>query len=188
MQNNRILEVILLKQMNFKERKLAITDTETTGDIPGLHEIIEIGLVVCHPKTFEISDKINIKVKPVNIQTAIPKAMERNSYNEKDWEDAISLKEAMEIYSERTKDCVFYAYNNTFDWSHLLSAFQTTGVKNLMDYHRFDVMSMVYQKFKDRMDSVSSNTASELVGIPEETMPHNALNGAMQAYEMLKRL
>jgi len=176
------------KNMNFKKRKLAITDLETTGDIPGVHEIIEVGLVVCDSKTFEIVDKWSVKVRPLHIENAIPKAMERNSYKEEDWKEVGNLKEAMEIYSEKTKDCVFYAYNITFDWGFIIDAFKQTGLENKMDYHRFDVMSMVYQKFGKQMESVSSNTASKIIGIPEEVMPHSALNGAMQAYEMLKRL
>jgi DNA polymerase III alpha subunit (gram-positive type) len=174
--------------MNFKERKLAITDVESTGDVPGFHEMLEIGLVICDPQTFEIYDKWSVKIKPKHFETAIPKAMERNSYKEEDWREAGSLEDAMKIYSEKTKDCVFYAYNVTFDWAYISHGFKTTGVKDQMDYHRFDVMSMVYQKFGKQMESASSNTASKILGIPEEIMPHSALNGALQAYEMLKRL
>ena len=57
-----------------------------------------------------------------------------------------------------------------------------------MDYHRFDVMSMVFQKFKREMEAVTLNSASKLLSISEEPMPHNALNGAVQAYEVLKKL
>jgi DNA polymerase III subunit epsilon len=174
--------------MDFKERNLAITDIEATGDIPGLHEILEIGLVICHPQTFEVLDEWNAKVKPLHLETAIPKAMARNSYNEADWQDAMSLEEAMKIYSKKTADCIFYAYNVTFDWGHICQAFQTTGEKNLMDYHHFDVMSMAYYKFGEKLQSASLTAVSDMVGIPEEKMPHIALNGARQAYEVLKRL
>lgn len=174
--------------MDFKERLLAITDLETTGDVPGVHEIIEIGLVVCRPDNFEILDTLNVKVKPLHIENAIPKALERNGYKEENWKGSGSLKDAMEIYSEKTKDAVFYAYNVTFDWGFIHEAFKQTGEKNNMDYHRFDIMSMVFSKFKNVSGGVSLNNASKLLGIPEEAIPHNALNGAMQAYEVLKKL
>lgn len=174
--------------MNFKERLLAITDLETTGDIPSVHEILEIGLVICKPETFEIVDTLNIKVKPLHLETSIEKAMSRNGYNEKDWAGAGSLKEAMEVYGEKVREAVFYSYNVTFDWGFIIEAFKQTGVKNEMDYHRFDIMSMALQKFGKDMESASLDSVSGLVGIPKEAMPHNALNGALQAYEVLKRL
>ncbi len=174
--------------MNFKERKLAITDIETTGDLPGIHEIIEIGLVVCDPNTFEILDTLNIKIKPINLETAVPIALERNGYNEKDWEGAGTLEEAMKVYSEKTADCIFYGYNVSFDWGFMQKAFIDTKVQNKMDYHRFDVMSMAYFELKDKMERVSLNVTSTTLGIPEEVSPHNALNGAMQAYLVLKKL
>jgi DNA polymerase III epsilon subunit-like protein len=174
--------------MNFKDRKLAVTDLETSGDIPGMHEILEIGLIVCDPKTFEIFDTMNMKIKPEHIENAVPAALERNGYKKENWTEAVSLKKVMEIYSEKTKDAVFYAYNVTFDWGFILDAFKQTGIKNNMDYHRFDIMSMVFQKFNKNMDGVSLNIASKLLGIPEEPIPHNALNGAAQALEVLKKL
>lgn len=174
--------------MNFKERLLAITDLETTGDNIRVHEIIEIGLVVCNPKTFEIVDKLNIKVKPTHIENSLQVALDKNGYNEEEWKDSVSLKEAMEIYTEKVKDKVFYAYNVTFDWGFIIEAFEQTGIKNPMDYHRFDIMSMALQKFGKDMESASLDSVSRLVGIPKEVLPHNALNGAMQAYEVLKRL
>ena len=176
------------KYMNFKDRYLAITDIETTGDIPGVHEIIEIGLVVCDPKTFQIYDKLNIKIKPQNIENAIPKALERNGYKSESWLRAVSLKEAMEIYAKKTQNAVFYAYNVTFDWGFINQAFKQTGTRDGMDFHRFDIMSMVFCKFNRELGSVSLDSASGLLGIPSEAMPHNALNGAMQAYIVLKNL
>lgn len=174
--------------MNFKDRKLAITDIETTGLVPSVHEIIEIGLVICHQQTMEIFDTLNIKIKPEHLENVDPGAFGRNGYKEENWTDAISLKEAMKIYSEKTKDAVFYAYNVTFDWGFIADAFKQTGIKNNMDYHRFDIMSMVFQKFKREMEAVTLNSASKLLGVPEEVMPHNALNGATQALEVLKKL
>jgi DNA polymerase III alpha subunit (gram-positive type) len=174
--------------MNFKDRLLAITDIETTGDITSVHEILEIGLVLCHPKTLEILYTLNVKIKPEHIENNVPAALERNGYKEENWFDALSLKDAMEIYSEKTKDAVFYAYNVTFDWGFINEAFRKTGIKNTMDYHRFDIMSMAFYKLDKEIESFSMNNVSKLFGLPEELMPHTALNGAMQAYYMLKKI
>lgn len=174
--------------MNFQERNIAITDLETSGDVFGVHEILEIGLVVVSPKNLKIIDTFNIKVKPEHIENAVPAALERNGYVKEDWKDAVSLKEAIEQYALKTKDAVFYAYNASFDWGFVNDAFKKTGVKNQMDYHRLDLMSMAYIKYKDKLTNISLNSISDLIGIPKEPMPHTALNGAMQAYYLLKSL
>lgn len=174
--------------MNLSDRNIAITDLETSGDVFGMHEILEIGLVVVNPKTLEIIDKLNVKIKPEHIENAVPAALERNGYEEKNWSNAVSLKEAIEQYASKTHYAIFYAYNVSFDWGFMSDAFKKTGVKNMMDYHRIDLMSMAYLKYKDELKSLSFNSVSELIGIPKEPMPHAALNGAMQAYYLLKNL
>ena len=170
------------------ERKIAMTDLETSGDVFGLHEILEIGLVVFDQNSFEIIDKLNTKTTPLNIENAVPAALERNGYNEKDWKDAVPLKEAMEKYAEKTKDCIFCAYNATFDWGFISDAFRRTGVKNEMDYHRLDLLSIVWVKGLAKNEKWNLKTACEMFGIPSEPDPHNALNGAMTAYELFKKL
>jgi len=174
--------------MNLKDRNIAITDIETSGDIFTENEILEIGLVLVNSKTLEIIDTLNVKVKPEHIENAVPAALERNGYKEENWKEAVSLKEAMEQYASKTKDALFYAYNVSFDWGFMNEAFRKTGVKNLMDYHRIDLMSMAYLKYKNKLNSLSFNSVSEVMGIPKEPMPHSALNGAMQAYYLLKNL
>ncbi len=173
--------------MNLSSRNIAITDIETSGDIFGVHEILEIGLVLVHPKTYEIIDTLSVKIKPDQIQNAVPAALERNGYSEEKWKGAITLQEGMEMYSHKTRDAIFYAYNVSFDWGIMRHAFHTTGVKDMMDYHRIDLMSIAYSKYRDA-ESLSFNTISTRAGIPPEPMPHSALNGAMQGYYLLKHL
>lgn len=170
------------------KRRIAMTDLETTGDVFGVHEILEIGLVVFDPETFEVYNSVNIKVRPEHIENAVPAALERNGYKPKDWQDAISLKEAIQVYAEKTKDCVFGAYNATFDWGFVSEAFKQTGTKNLMDYHRLDVLSIAWQAGLKNEDKWSLKTACKLFGVEPEPEPHNALNGAMTAYKLFKKL
>lgn len=174
--------------MNLSDRNIAITDLETTGDVFGVHEILEIGLVLVNPKTLDIIDTLNVKIKPEHIENAVSAALERNGYKKENWNGAVTLKEGIEQYASKTHSAVFYAYNASFDWGFMSEAFKQTSVKNMMDYHRIDLMSMVYLKYKDQLKSLSLNSISELVGIPKEPMPHSALNGAMQAYYLLKYL
>ncbi len=178
--------------MNKNDRKIAMTDLETSGDIFGVHEILEIGLVVFDPYTFEIIDTYNQKVKPEHIENAVPRALEYNGYNEKDWEGVVSLKEAMEEYVSKAGECVFCSYNATFDWGFMNNAFLTTGLPNPMstfeNHDRLDLLSIAWERGLKNEPSFSLKSACKLFGVPPEPEPHNALNGAMTAYELFKKL
>lgn len=175
--------------MRIFERPVAITDVETTGLDFHVHEILEIGLVLINQKTLEIIDKMNVKVKPEHMETADDVALQVNGYQEADWADAISLSEAMAIYSEKTKDAIFCAHNVTFDWSFIFEAFKKTGAKDQMDHHRLDLFTMIWMKMhNEQMERFNLNEAAKRLGVPEEPSPHRAINGAMTAYEVYKKL
>jgi DNA polymerase III alpha subunit (gram-positive type) len=166
----------------------AITDIETTGDVPGVHEILEIGLVLCDRKTFKILDTLNIKVKPKHIETAIPKALALNGYKEENWKEAVSLEEAMRMYAEKTAGTVFCAFNATFDWGFMSEAFRQTKVENKMDYHRLDILTLAWDRVLKDEKSWSLKKTCELLGILPEPDVHTALNGAMTAYKVFHKL
>ena len=183
-------------EINFKmpysnERKIAMTDLETSGDVPGVHEILEIGLVVFDQKTFEIIDTYNQKVKPLHIENAVPAALAHNGYKKEDWKDAINLVETMKVYGEKTKDCLFCAYNVSFDWGFINEAFYRSKLPNSMstkeNHDRLDVLSIAWAKGLKDGTSLSLKTACQLFGIPPEPEPHSAINGAMTAYELFKK-
>jgi len=171
------------------ERSIAITDVETTGLDFAIQEIIEIGLVVINQKTLEIIDTLDIKVKPEHIETADEFALKINGYNETDWKDALTLKEAMSIYGQKTKGAIFCAHNVTFDWSFIFEAFKKTGIENQMDHHRIDLFTMIWMKFRNSsFGKFNLNEVAKRLGVPEEPMPHRAINGTMTAYEIYKKL
>ncbi len=188
---------------HFFELPIAMTDIETTGldcivwkeGEDGVrrpeahHEIIEIGLVLFDPLSLEIINTLDVKVKPMRMHLAHPKALEVNGYREEDWKDAISLKEAMERYAELTRESVFWAWNVTFDFGFVANAFSETGVANQMDYHRFDVMSDAIGKLRDKgLKHFRQSAVAKFLGVPEEPEVHRAINGAMVAYQIYKKL
>lgn len=176
--------------MEYLKRPLAITDTETTGLDAGIHEIIEIGLIVVEQPTLRILDKFNVKVKPEHIQTAQKKALQVNGYNEKEWAKAWSLKEAMEIYSEKTRNAIFVAQNVYHDWSFINEAFKKTGAEDLMDYHRIDLFTLGWSKKNEfpGLTKFSLSSMCKYFGIEPEPMPHRAFNGAKKAHEVFRNL
>jgi len=175
--------------MHIFERPIAITDIETTGLDFAIQEIVEIGLVVINQKTLEIINTLDVKVNPEHIETADEFALNLNGYNKTDWKNAITLKEAMSIYGEKTKGAIFCAHNMTFDWSFIFEAFRKTGVKDQMDHHRIDLFTMIWMKLRNsNCEKFSLNEAAKRLGVPEEPMPHRGINGAMTAYEIYKKL
>ncbi len=169
-----------------------MTDLETSGDIFGVHEILEIGLVLFDPETFEIVDSCNRKVRPTNIANAVPAALAYNGYSEAAWAEAVSLEEAMKEYAERAGGGVFCAYNATFDWGFINNAFLKARLENPMstfeNHDRLDLLSIAWQAGLKNENSWSLKSACKFFGVEPEPEPHNALNGAMTAYKLFKKL
>ncbi len=176
--------------MELLQRPLAITDIETTGLDAQIHEIIEIGLIVVNQRTLRVLDKFESRVSPTYIETAIPKALEINGYNEKDWENTPTLKEVMKTYAKKTESAIFLAHNITHDWSFIQEAFKKTEVENLMDYHRIDLLTLAWSKVS-KLPNLTKLRLSDMCkyfGIPTEPEPHRAINGAQKELEVLKKL
>jgi len=178
--------------MKAKDRKIAMTDIETTGDIPSRHEILEIGLVIFDPKTFEIAEVWETKIKPVRIETAIKEAIDYNGYSHEKWQDAIDLEEAMKVYGALTENCFFASYNVSFDWMFINEAFAKANIENPMstleNHDRLDLLSIAWDRGLKNEDSFSLRTACKFFDIEPEPAPHNALNGAMTAYKLFRKL
>ena len=171
------------------ERPIAITDVETTGLDAVKHEILEIGLVLVDQRTDEVIDTLNIKVKPEHIETADPNALKINGYDPENWLNAVSLLEAMTLYSHKAKNAIFCSHNVTFDWSFIAAAFKKAGLKSTLDYHRLDLFSLIWAKTKDsNIESFSLSKVALFLGLPEEPLPHRAINGARTAHEIYKKI
>jgi DNA polymerase-3 subunit epsilon len=174
--------------MDFRQRPLAIVDVETSGDDESRHEILEVGLLVVRQSDLEILDEMSEKVKPHNIATALPEALKLNGYNEKDWRDAKELAEVMAVFSQKTKGAIFTAYNVSFDWAFIKEAFSKTGAPNLMDYHRFDILSLAWYKLGDKLERINLKEVCKFLGVEPEPETHRAIEGARSALKALKKL
>ncbi len=171
------------------ERPIAFTDVETTGLDEIKHEILEIGLVLVDQQTGEVIDTLNLKVKPEHIETADETALKVNGYDAGDWRDAIPIIEAMALYGEKAKDAIFCSHNVTFDWSFIAAAFKKAGLKSTLDYHRLDLFTLIWAKTKgSNIESFSLSKVARFLGLPEEPLPHRAINGARTAHEIYKKI
>jgi len=179
------------KDMNtpFTKLPLAMTDIETTGLNPMVHEIIEIGCVILNPQTGETINEFEVKIAPLRISDAHPKALEVNGYRQEDWRYAVSLQDGLQQYADTIRGSVFCAQNATFDWSFLSNAFGREYINLDIDYHRLDLVSLSYAKLRDKgVMKYNLNSLAEFFNIAPEPFPHRALTGARIAAQVYTRL
>lgn len=186
--------------MNFLDRPFAFTDLETSGlrkykvengVLVPWNEICEIGLVLANPKTLEILDTFEAKVKLLHQERFSPQALKINGYIEDEWKDAPLLKEALGAYNAKVKDAVIAAWNVTFDWGFLELAYALCDLEPSLDYHRIDLFSHAKDALDLRgwqLEKYNQDEVARFLGLSAEPLPHRGLQGAMQAYTVYKKL
>ena len=186
-QNN---DIVLIKNgPKMKERDLIFIDLEMTG-LKINHEIIEMGWLRVDPKTLEIKEEFDIKIRPKRIDLADSKALEISKYNKEDWKDAINIEEAMKIFFEKCGGCILCGYNFFYDWAWLYNTLHELGAFNPpFYYHKLDVMSMAYLVLKDEpsIENFSLSDVCRFFDIKRDNC-HNALYDAKFTFEVYKRL
>jgi DNA polymerase-3 subunit epsilon len=170
---------------------LAFIDIETTGLDRDTHEIIELGAVIARMKDgeFVVTDELNLKIQPKNLEKAEPQALRINGYNEADWLFAVSLEDAMKELAKKADGAVFVAHNVTFDYGFIESAFKKTNIENKMHYHKIDTISLAFGILhsNDDLGKLSLKALCEKYGI-ENKKAHSAFADAYATYEVFKKL
>ena len=171
-----------------RKHSFAFIDLETTGLNVRQHEIIEIGCVLTTPD-LKVVEEFSLKIKPKNIANADPTALKINHYNEKNWEKAVDLEDAIKIFAEKVKNHIMIGHNVAFDSGFLEQAFSQTGVSNTMHYHKLDTVSVAWAKMhKDPdLEHFSLRELCLRFGIKNE-QAHTALSDARATYELYKKL
>jgi DNA polymerase III epsilon subunit family exonuclease len=171
-----------------RKHNFAFIDIEATGLNLVAHEIIEIGCVLTNAD-LKVIEEFELKIKPGHIENADPIALKVNHYDEEDWKGALSLKEAMKIFSEKVKDCIMVGHNVAFDAGFLEYAFNTTGIQNTMHYHKLDTISIAWAKLHrdPDLEHFSLRELCVRFGI-ENKKAHTALSDARATFELYKKL
>lgn len=171
-----------------RKHNFAFIDLETTGLNLLKHEIIEIGVVLT-TQNFEVLEEFELKIKPEHIEDADPTALKVNQYEARNWDDALPVKEAIKLLSEKVKDCIMVGHNVAFDAGFLEYAFNKLQIGNTMHYHKLDTVSIAWAKFHDDPD-VEHFSLHEMClrfGIKNEHA-HTALSDARATFELYKKL
>lgn len=168
--------------------KIAFVDIETTGLDPDTHEIIDIGAVIYDNET-AVVEEFSVKVRPHNLKHADPEALALNGYSDVEWKEAVELDVALRNLASLCQGAYFLAYNATFDWAFLHSAFKRRRIEVPFHHHRLCVMSMAWYKIpRGKVKSYSLKTVCVYLGIAPEPKIHRALAGAQKAFEVYIKL
>lgn len=175
------------------------------------HEITEIGCVFASNPGLEKIYQVHTFVKPEHPERCDPATIPITNFPERfkagEWDSALSLNKA--IWS-LLMDCkrvggdqavaVPGGQNWFFDWSFLSVAFAWLDIPDavhskFLSYKRFDVSSMAIQELWDPREpldmsdfSLRGGKLQHTLGIAPEPKPHLAINGARQAYDVMRKL
>jgi len=192
---------------------LIFTDIETTGHDPlrlvngqlvVWHEIIDFAALFVDPVTLEISKELSFKVKSEHPERRLPGLI--NHYPERasrgEWKGALPLGAVLHYFLRFCggNQAILLGQNFFFDWSFISVGFAQCGItesvwRKSLHYSKLDVRSMAVQElikpgeaYNPDDFSLRNDSLSNRLSIPPEPVPHRAINGAVQAYLVYKRL
>lgn len=173
------------KEFDTKNAPISFIDLEMTGLEAQKHEIVEIGLVKVSQPELEIIETWEAKVIPEHLETADPESLKISGYKQEAWKDAISLKQAMELLSEKSKGSILAGFVPFADYSFLDAAVTKTGIP--LDFHRrtLDIHSYAVAKMGYDWNDSGLSTICQKLGIKLE-QHHTALPDAMACYKIYK--
>lgn len=180
--------------MSQRDLNFAIVDLETTGLDARVHEIIDIGVVVCRQDNFQIIDEWGAKVRPQYPERMRPKAQELNGYTPSKWLGAMELKDAMHVFAPKLRNAIFTTQNPTFDWPFVRDAVDKYGYGLAWEddwfYHRLDIWSVAMMALRNvtGLPKLNQDYLQGYLGVEPEPEPHDALEGARLSYRILRAL
>ena len=192
-------------------------DIEATGHDPETyylgkliqpyHEIVDLGAVL-FTQECEVLRTFSQKVLPEHPERCMPNII--NEYPRRaqngEWENAvardIAIWRLMYWCTAHENPKTIVGQNISFDWSFLAIAFaeckitaDTLRERYNIHYAKTDTRSMAIQElwepgtpFDPDDYSLRNGRLTQKLGIEDEPIPHEALNGAMKCYEVFKKL
>ncbi len=162
-------------------------DIETTGLVPGYHEMIDVGIVMTDLDGNEL-DRLFLRIMPNHPERAQPGAVAVNGFSVALWEkrgfvtssQAVDKIVAFHHRVAKKKNVLFTGYNAWFDISFLDHLFRQQGRtwRELYHYFVLDLPSMAWSL--GIHDLVGQEMANKLGIEPETTNPleHTGITGA----------
>lgn len=165
---------------------LAFVDVETTGLVPVVHEIIEIGVIRVTAQLEEL-DWAEVQVKPSHPETADPEALQVNGRGPP-W-GGYELAEALEEVRPYLVGADMAGHFVEFDRAHLRAGWASAGVAEpQMGKHTLDTVSLAWPLLsRGLIQSRSLRAICTYLGISNDGA-HSALVDARRSLEVARRL
>ena len=157
---------------------LAFLDVETTGLIPGFHEMIDLGLVLTDLEGHPV-DSFFVRIQPEHPERLSPEARDVNAFDPDQWDRLGALSPAAAVDSlarfhrraagERT--VMLVAFNSWFDSAFLDHLFRSrdSSWRTLYHYFVMDLPSMAWgMGYRD----LTGSELARRLGVQDE--PHVA--------------
>jgi beta-lactamase class D len=166
---------------------LAFLDVETTGLVPGWHEMIDLGLVVTDLEGAPV-DSLFLRIQPEHPERASEGAIAVNAFDPDRWRELGALDpggaaDSLARFQRRVagdRSVMLVAFNRWFDTAFLDHLFRGTGRSWRELYHDFvmDVPSMAWSR---GLRGLTGSALSAALGVPDEphvAEDHTGLTGA----------
>lgn len=176
---------------------LAHIDVETTGLLPGYHEMIDIGIVMTDLDGMVI-DSLFLRIQPDYPERLSPGAFEVNAFDANKWNElgALPIRHAVDrIISfhegvSGSKNVLMVAYNCQFDTAFLDHLFRSAGRswREMYYYFVLDIPSMAWGL---GIRDLTSQTFMQLYNITDEphtAEDHTGITGAMKNVRIYRAL
>jgi len=167
---------------------LAFVDVETTGLVPGYHEMIDIGLVVTDLDGNE-RDRLFLRIQPAHPERLAEGARRVNAFDAVRWRElgALGSSQAVEEISSfharaaAGKRVLLVAYNSQFDTAFLDHLMRSEGRSWRELYHYFvlDLPSMAWSLGLRQLDGGKLAEELQLEDEPRIAERHTGLTGAL---------
>lgn len=176
---------------------LAHIDVETTGLVPGYHEMIDMGIIITDLKGNEV-DRLFLRIMPDHPERTAPGARAVNGFSIELWNERgfVTSSEAVEQMVAfhkrvaRNKDVLFVGYNAWFDISFVDHLFRATGRtwRELYHYFVLDLPSMAWGL--GIYDLGGQGMSDKLQIVPETSDPlkHTGITGAASNVEVYRAI
>jgi len=166
---------------------LAFVDVETTGLLPGYHEMIDIGMILTDVEGREI-DRLFLRLQPQHPERTSEGARAVNAFEPDRWRElgALSPKDAVEriaSFHHRAaggRDVLLVAHNSHFDAAFLDHLFRGQGRtwRELYHYFVLDLPSMAWSLGLRHLDGSALTKALGIEDEPHVAADHTGITGA----------
>jgi DNA polymerase III alpha subunit (gram-positive type) len=166
---------------------LAFVDVETTGLLPGYHEMIDIGMILTDVEGREV-DRLFLRLQPQHPERTSEGARAVNAFDPDRWRElgALSSKAAVErivSFHHRAaggRSVLLVAYNAHFDAAFIDHLFRGEGRtwRELYHYYVLDLPSMAWSLGLPQLDGSALTKALGIEDEPHVAEDHTGLTGA----------